>query len=173
MGQQKRHSLSSVADGPVADRCAIEGARIGRILTVEPSGRVIVDFPGGPPAGVPAKWVSALSLEALKTAAADPAEVLLLFEENDPLRPIIVDTLHSPIAEILNASAEIRLEKAPDEVLIDGRRITLQATREVVLQCGKASITLTREGSVIIRGAEIVSRATGAHRIRGGSVRIN
>ncbi|MEW5071937.1 hypothetical protein AB1P14_09365, partial [Pseudomonas aeruginosa] len=38
---------------------------------------------------------------------------------------------------------------------------------------GKASITLTRAGKVIIRGAYLSSRSTGVNRIKGGSVQIN
>ena len=53
------------------------------------------------------------------------------------------------------------------------RRLTLAAEKEIVLTCGKSSITLTRAGKVLIRGAYISSRSSGAHRIKGGSVQIN
>ena len=49
----------------------------------------------------------------------------------------------------------------------------LTAEREIVLKCGKASITLTRAGKVIIRGAYVLSRSSGVNRIVGGSVQIN
>ena len=41
------------------------------------------------------------------------------------------------------------------------------------LRCGKASITLTRAGKVLIRGAYLLSRSSGVNRIKGGSVQIN
>jgi len=42
-----------------------------------------------------------------------------------------------------------------------------------VLRCGKASITLTREGKVLIHGSYISSRSTGVNRVKGGSVQLN
>lgn len=56
---------------------------------------------------------------------------------------------------------------------VDGERIVLSAEKEIVLQCGEASITLTRSGKIIIRGAYVSSRSTGVNRIQGGSVEIN
>src|SRR5689334_5970352 len=38
------------------------------------------------------------------------------------------------------------------DLLVDGRRVTVEANRELVLKCGKASITLTRAGKIILRG---------------------
>ena len=55
----------------------------------------------------------------------------------------------------------------------DGERLTLTADREIVLRCGKASLTLTRAGKVLIRGAYLLSRSSGVNRIKGGSVQIN
>ena len=44
---------------------------------------------------------------------------------------------------------------------------------QIVLRCGEASITLTRAGKVLIRGAYVLSRSSGTNRIQGGSVEIN
>jgi hypothetical protein len=41
------------------------------------------------------------------------------------------------------------------------------------LRCGEASISLSRDGKVVIRGRHIVSHASGVNRIRGGSVELN
>lgn len=51
--------------------------------------------------------------------------------------------------------------------------LVLAADREIVLRCGKASITLTRAGKVIIRGAYVGIISSGVNRIQGGSVQIN
>ena len=58
-------------------------------------------------------------------------------------------------------------------VQLDDQRLELRAEREIVLRCGKASITLTRAGKVIIQGAYLSSRSSGVNRIKGGSVQIN
>ncbi len=59
------------------------------------------------------------------------------------------------------------------ETTADGERVTVTAEREIEFRCGKASITLTRAGKVIIRGAYLLSRSSGVNRIKGGSVQIN
>ena len=41
------------------------------------------------------------------------------------------------------------------------------------MRCGEASITLTRAGKVLIRGAYVLSRSSGANRIKGAAVEIN
>ena len=62
----------------------------------------------------------------------------------------------------------------PDgEVLCDGEKVEVNAERELVLRCGKASITLTRAGKILLRGAYVSTRATGVNRVQGGSVQIN
>ena len=43
----------------------------------------------------------------------------------------------------------------------------------MVLRCGKASITLTKAGKVLIEGSYVLSRSTGVNRIKGGSVQLN
>jgi hypothetical protein len=61
----------------------------------------------------------------------------------------------------------------PLNVMVDNTRIEIEGQDEVVLRCGKASITLRRNGRVIIRGTYVESRSTGTNRIKGGSVLIN
>jgi hypothetical protein len=61
----------------------------------------------------------------------------------------------------------------PTEVSLDGRRVVLEASDEVVLRCGRASIILRRNGRVQIKGAYVETSAEGVNRIKGGTVQIN
>ncbi|HEX6244789.1 MAG TPA: hypothetical protein VFZ61_27910 [Polyangiales bacterium] len=63
--------------------------------------------------------------------------------------------------------------EAPLEALVDGKRVVIDAADEIVLRCGKASITLRRNGRVVIRGTYVETRAEGVNRVKGGSVQIN
>lgn len=56
---------------------------------------------------------------------------------------------------------------------IQGRSIEIEAADEVTLRCGQASITLRRNGRVVIRGTYIESLSKGTNQIKGGSVLIN
>jgi hypothetical protein len=49
----------------------------------------------------------------------------------------------------------------------------MTAREQLVLRCGAASITLTRDGKVLIQGAYVSHRSSGVMRIKGGSVQIN
>ncbi len=59
------------------------------------------------------------------------------------------------------------------EATIDGSRLCIGAKDEVVIQCGKASITLRRNGRLIIRGTHVETNSSGTNRIKGGLVRVN
>jgi uncharacterized protein (DUF2345 family) len=56
---------------------------------------------------------------------------------------------------------------------VDDQRIVLSAEREITLQCGEASITLTRAGKVLIKGTYVLSRSSGYNKIKGAAVDIN
>ena len=56
---------------------------------------------------------------------------------------------------------------------VDGARIRIQARDEVVIQCGKASIVMRRNGRIVIQGCYVETRSAGTNRIRGGQVRVN
>jgi hypothetical protein len=89
-------------------------------------------------------------------------EVALAFDRGDPSKPIILGCLLTrPQSEREETS------EAEEDQLV------FSAQREIVLICGKASITLTRAGKILIRGAYLLNQSSGVIRIKGGSVQIN
>jgi hypothetical protein len=103
---------------------------------------------------------------------------VLLFENGDPRLPIIVGLVPPDpgavlLGKLLHAPAAAPLPVRPTEARVDGKRVVLEGDQEVVLRCGDASITLRRDGKIVLRGAYIETTATGLNRIRGGSVKIN
>ena len=142
---------------------------LGTLAGIDAAGGVLVDHPGNP-TGRP---LVALATVALGAAAVGRA-VALLFIDGDPARPLIVGLIQGPAdgnLEIRAAPAEDR--ETPLEARVDGERVVISADKEIVLTCGKASITLTRAGKVLIRGAYLLNRSSGVNRIKGGSVQIN
>jgi len=128
---------------------------VGRLVRCG-SGGVLVEFADNP-LGRP---VAARTTTPLDPAAVG-AEVLLLFENGDSARPIVVGVIRPP-----DTAAAVPAE-------LDGERLLLTADREIVLRCGEASITLTRAGKVLIRGTYVLTRSSGANRIKGAAVEIN
>ena len=93
-------------------------------------------------------------------------QVALLFEGGNPERPIIIGCIQHP-------QHEIKQNTGQPVAVMDGERLVLSADKEIVLKCGKASVTMTRAGKIIVRGAYISTRSSGVNRIKGGSVQIN
>ena len=100
-------------------------------------------------------------------------DVLMVFENNNSELPVVVNTLFSTI-DAARPDTEVSLEiDKPEDVTVDGKTITFDAKEQIVLRCGKSSITLTRSGKVLIRGAYLLNRSSGVNKIKGGSVQIN
>ncbi len=134
----------------------IDGVVIGVLMGIDTSGAPLVVFPGNLcEAAVPAK--STLPLERGDIGA----ELALMFEAGDARRPIVMGRMHKP---------ENGLE-LPVRTQFD--RVDLSDQDQLTLRCGKASITLTKEGKIILRGTYISSRSSGPNRIKGGSVHLN
>jgi hypothetical protein len=150
----------------------MEGVRTGRVTGIE-DGQPLVDYTGNTMGPLAARFAGSLDPEVLRRAGDDGTDVLLAFEKNDPACPVILDILQARISE---PEQKEEISFTPDELpelKIDGKKIAFEAREEIVLRCGKASITLTRAGKVIIRGAYVLNRSTGVNRIKGGSVQIN
>lgn len=133
------------------------GAAIGRLVGLTGEGMPLVTMDAaGEAAPRAARTTLILGPEDVG------AELVLLFEAGDPTRPIVVGRLRGP------APALARVD-----LVRDGERLVLEAEREIVLRCGKASITLTRAGKVLIRGTYLSSHSSGVNRIKGASVQLN
>jgi hypothetical protein len=97
-------------------------------------------------------------------------------QEATPSTPIdraLDDTRRSTARKAPAAPPERAKRGAQIEARLDGKRIVLEAHDEIVLRCGEASITLRRDGRLVVRGAYVETRASGVNRIKGGAVKIN
>ena len=135
----------------------IEGIVIGSLLELDVIGSPRVDYPGNQAGPLAARTVAALDSDKVGR------EVALLFEGGDASKPVILGVLHRPG----------KPEPKALQVKVDGETLELTGRQEIVLRCGKASLTLTRAGKVLLRGAYVSSRSSGVNRIKGGSVQIN
>ena len=92
--------------------------------------------------------------------------VVLMFEGGDPSLPIVIGMLQGAGWPEEDRPCQV-------EVDVDSRRMVVSAKEQLVLRCGKASITLTKAGKVLIEGSYVLSRSTGVNRVKGGSVQLN
>jgi len=101
------------------------------------------------------------------TPEHEGSEVLVVFDGGDSSKPIVTGFVKAVIDDNRVNLDKVEIEKDKKETLV------LEADKEIVLKCGKSSITLTRAGKVLIRGAYLLSRSSGINRIKGGSVHLN
>jgi hypothetical protein len=141
----------------------ISGVAIGLLAGIDERG-ALVDFADNP-SDEPIVARATLALGAGDVGR----EVALLFEGGDPARPVLMGLVHQPQA----ASLPVAPPAEEPEATADGERLVFTAEKEIVLRCGEASITLTRAGKVLIKGAYVLARSSGVNRIQGGSVLIN
>lgn len=97
----------------------------------------------------------------------------------------VLATTHSPL--LLLAPGDRVLVFAPepsdDRGVVLGRiglshagapsRMVIEAGEELVLRVGDGSITIRKDGKVLIKGQDLVSHARRMNRIKGGAVSIN
>jgi cation diffusion facilitator CzcD-associated flavoprotein CzcO len=149
------------------------GVQLAAIVDVTDDGPKVQFQPDGPP--ITARLAVAVTRERLDAAIAQCQQVVLLFESGDRTRPIIVGFIESvpALAEPVDVRPILPDRQPVVEADVDGKRVRVTAQDEIVLQCGNASITLRRNGRVIIRGTYVESRSDGTNRIKGGQVQIN
>jgi hypothetical protein len=146
---------------------AIDGVRVGSLVSARNKDQILVDYPGNPDRPLQARSIINL------TAANENKEILLTFENGNPHLPIIVGLLqkHPVISKV---SKEVLLDRETvKDIAIDGERIVFDAGKEIMLRCGEGSVKIRKDGKIIIKGTNIVSRAKGTNKIKGASVNIN
>ena len=97
--------------------------------------------------------------------------VVLVFEDGDPQRPIVVGCLGALDAAVPDGAAA-RPQAVP-ALRIDTATFAVTASEAITFECGASSLTLHRSGKIVIRGSHVVSHASGVNRIKGGSVELN
>lgn len=144
---------------------------IGTLAGTNRQGEILVMVDGEGP--YPARMLSGISRDELVRHDQRGRELLLVFDKGDRERPVIVGLMADPLEELLSLEIAGEKKEEPRDLLIDGRQITIEAEDEVVLKCGKGSIQIRKDGKIIIKGTDLLSRSSGPQRIRGASVNIN
>lgn len=131
------------------------GIVIGLYLSTDPDGRVWLRLPGAE-----TRAVSAASCLCDLSDVAPGGRVAVMFAEGRAELPVVVGPV---LAEFGKAEAGA---DAPET-------IELTATKRLVLKCGDATVRLLADGSAVLRGEQVTTRAKRTNRIRGGNVQIN
>lgn len=171
----QEHLLDRIVGFPVSsasdtsDRFAERKTVIALLNGFDPFGNPLVISDGCSP-GEPK--VALTSVSVVPSDVNKRVVLLVAASTTDP--PIIIGVVRPVHKSEPKSSEEATLVSRPGvSVKLEGEQIVISAEKEIVLRCGEASITLTKSGKVITRGAYLLDRSSGAIRIQGGSVEIN
>jgi hypothetical protein len=156
-------SVVAAADDPSLHLGGHGAVVTGTLVGLALSDRTpLITYPGIPDsAAVPARTIVDLSADHVGQ------QVVVVFERGDVSRPIIM-------GRIRNADGGHRCEPLEGvRVDVDEDRLVISAKQQIVLQCGRASITLTRAGKILLKGAYVSTSSTGINRIRGAAIQLN
>ncbi len=141
----------------------IDNVVIGLLLSIDEHGQSLVAYPGNPD-----ETARIARSSAQLTTEDVGCEVALLFEGGDPKLPLVIGKIQQT-----RETTDQDQDESANIAELDGESIVLSARQNITLKCGKASITLTKAGKVVIRGTYLLNRSSGVNRIKGGSVQIN
>jgi hypothetical protein len=178
--RRRSGSAATALDDPPGDAFADDLRTCGRTATavveeISPDGAAVVVLTGE------TRSCEASSVLRFPTAHA-AAEALLgrtvLVFVNESGRPVILGVVADRLWDTHEVARHVEAQAtlppgAAVAVHADKRRLDLEATDEIRLTCGKSSLVLRRDGTVIVRGVNIVSRALQSHKIRGATVSVN
>ena len=139
----------------------------GTVAAIDDDGVIWVSVPNNPRKPIQARTTVDLDPDAIG------ADVLLSFDDESDDRPIILGLIRDRCA---NKTGQAGMNLDRDQVkacYLDKEKVEIEAKQEIVLRCGEGSVTLRKDGKIIIKGVHVVSRAKGANKIRGAAVTIN
>ncbi len=135
----------------------LPAALVGVVARVE-EGQIFVTFEGAPTdVAVPARTTVAIS------SADIGREVALVFVHGAPEEPVITGLFRTGD------------DKLSDDLVVkvDGEVVKIRGDKRIVLECGKASITLTDDGKVLVRGTYFLAQSSGITQLQGRILRLN
>lgn len=126
---------------------------VGDLIEITNEGHVLVSYPGNSRGPLRARTI----VESL----AIGCKVLLLFEDGDCSRPIVLGLVLDQV------------QSPGRTVHIKANAITLEATEHITLKCGQSKLEALENGKLKLKGKDIVSRAARSNRIQGSTVKMN
>jgi len=126
---------------------------VGEVFKINADDTLLVDYPQNTLGPIEARTIT----EDLYLGA----KVLLTFERGDPTLPIVLGRVHDRV-------------RAKGRVLhLKASSVMLEAEERLSLQCGEGRVEIQRDGKVLLRGKDIVSRAARTNKVQGATVRMN
>jgi len=110
-------------------------------------------------------------------------DIAISFAQNNGGMAIVMGVIRRPLDDVLALqseqadevinSAQTDESTGKPEIIVDGNKLEISASEEITLRCGKASITLNKNGKILIKGEHMLNRTSGSYKIKSGSIQLN
>ena len=60
-----------------------------------------------------------------------------------------------------------------DENKQEPTELNLKARESIELTCGESMLSMDKNGKIVLRGTDITTRASGANKVKGATIRLN
>lgn len=156
---------------------------IGKVVSINDHGNPMIAYD---------EITQALPIEALTTVPLNDAsigkDVAVSFAQNQGGTPIVMGVIRRILDEVISQQVDalVSSEAVQDEahnslnagvtkpeIIVDGNKLELSAADEITLRCGKSSITLNKNGKILIKGEHMLNRITGSYKVKSGSIQLN
>ncbi len=148
---------SSAATPKRAKAPAPEDAWLARLVRWDAPSRVWVELEENGEI-ILARIIRGLRRDDLVDQDGTARELLVVFARGKKTQAVITG--------VLAADAGQTSSGVPEQVVIE-------AGAELVLKCGDGTISVRKDGKVVVRGTHLLSRSSGPIRLKGGHVEIN
>jgi hypothetical protein len=156
---------------------------VGKVVSINDHGNPMIAYD---------EATQTLPVEALTTVPLDVAsigkDVAVSFAQNQGGIPIVMGVIRRILDDVISQQTELIIptedvqdetnnssntEVAKPEIIVDGNKLELSAAEEITLRCGKSSITLNKNGKILIKGEHMLNRTSGSYKIKSGSIQLN
>ena len=150
---------------------AIMSPAVASIAPTDNPGIIMVKYSKN--SSKPARLLSHINRQDLMKKESVGKQVMIVFENGNPDLPVIIGVMENVLEDLVCMEVTTNSDENSFETNVDGKRIQIEAESEIVLKCGKGSITIKKEGKIVVRGTEIISRASGTNKIKGSNIKLN
>jgi len=151
---------------------------IGKVVSINDHGNPLIAYDEA----TKASPIEALTTVPLNTSSIGQ-DVAVSFAQNQGGTPIVMGVIRRVLDDVLNLQSdnaqppkvidEPEAGSGKPEILVDGNKLELSAADEITLRCGKSSITLNKNGKILIKGEHMLNRTSGSYKIKSGSIQLN
>lgn len=137
----------------------------GRIVAISDDGEIMVES-GSEDLPLPCEFLrtSAGPLPELR-----PGDAVLYAMDENARRGYVLGVIQKYHAGVQGTNGQLIHSQTEQAI----REIKFNAAEKIELRCGKSSLSMDKDGKVVIKGSQLTSRASGLNRVKGAAVKIN